>query len=292
MEHFPSDIIQIIFYDIKLITDKRQFIRLCKSIHKITKQLMIEYEKNFKIDNFKQINNYCVEKFTLELCHDKYFHLMPLSYLNPNNTTIVSALATFGNVELLKIAVNNGCELIDSEEIYEDLICKYDVSNVVNTCALAAQNGHINAIKFCLDNGCKLNWLSCLMAAKNGQLETLKWLKQYNCSHNEFVLGIAAYYGQYEILKWFMSKWKFNDCYCWKMTYNAAINGHLNILELLKENKYEMSETTTCAALKAENLNVLKWLKGNGGIFNTQVYKEALLKGNVDIIKWLNENVY
>ncbi len=37
-----------------------------------------------------------------------------ISYLNSNNSIIVLALATFGNLELLKIAVNNGCD-IDKE---------------------------------------------------------------------------------------------------------------------------------------------------------------------------------
>jgi hypothetical protein len=36
-------------------------------------------QKNFE-------NNYCTEKFTLELCHDKYFDMIPKSYINPKNT--------------------------------------------------------------------------------------------------------------------------------------------------------------------------------------------------------------
>ncbi len=283
MEQFPSDIIQIIFYDIKLITDKRQFIRLCKSIHKMTKQLMIDYEKNFKIDNFKKIDEYCVEKFTLELCHDKYYNKIPMSYSTPKNKILVSALAAFGNVELLKIALDSGCVLTMSNDYDQNMyLNKYDMTNIMDTCALAAQNGHINVIEFCLNNGCKLNWISYLMAAKNGQLETIKWLKKKNIGPlNTYVLGIAAYNGHYDVMKWLI----INNCEINNLTGgSAAENGHLNILKLLIDNGCEITEWVNQRAALYNQLHILIYLKENNFVFTIRTFNTAAAAGHLDAL--------
>ncbi len=182
MDNIPNDIIPIIFNFIKLITDKRQFLRTCKQINNITKKLMIECENKFKIDNFKKRNKYCVEKFTLELCHDKYFNLIPETYLTPNNKIIVSTLATFGNLQLLQIAMKNGCKLYVqwvSNNFYRyitDIPKITDFATITDTCALAAHNGHKHIIEFCINNGGKVNRLSYLMAIENKHLELANWI--------------------------------------------------------------------------------------------------------------------
>ncbi len=283
MEHFPSDLIQIIFYGIKLITDKRQFMRLCKSINKMTKQLMIEYEKNFTIDNFKKIDKYCVEKFTLELCNDGYYNKIPMSYSTPTNKIIVSALAAFGNVELLKIALNSGCVLVMSNEYTQDMhLHKYDVSNITDTCALAAQNGHIDVIEFCINNGCKLNWISYLMAAKNGQLETLKWLKKKNIGPlNTYVSSIAAYNGHYDVMKWLI----LNECAINNLTGgSAAENGHLNILKLLIDNGCVMNEWISGRAALYGKLHILIYLKEINFKFTMHTCNHAASNGQLETL--------
>ncbi len=288
MDNIPNDLIPIIFDNIKLITDKRQFLKTCKTIYQITKHLMIQCQNNFKVEYFKEINDYSMEKFTLELCHDKYFNLIPLTYLNPNNTIIVSALATFGNVELLQIAVNNGCQLIESNVIDEYLhACEYSISKLVDTCALAAQNGHQNVIEFCLDNGCKLNWLSCLMAAKNGHLELLKWLHLNKCEFNINVSGIAAYYGHYDVVKWLID----NDCKVNQLTCaSAAQNGHINILKLLTQHGCRLTKWVSKSAAFNGHLDTLKWLKENNCSFGNEICQYAAK--NLNMLIWLTQNGY
>ena len=200
MDNIPNDLIPYIFFNIPKISDKRLFLRTCKRINYITKQLMIQTENNFIIEYFGKISKYSVEKFTLELCNDSYFHLIPETYLYPNNKIIVQALATYGNVELLQKAFNNGCVLDDSQIIHDSIyVEKYSISSIKNTCALAAQNGHLNVIKFCLKNGCNLNWLSGLTAAKNGHIDILEWLKNNYCEiKNRLISSIASYNGHYE----------------------------------------------------------------------------------------------
>ena len=56
---------------------------------------------------------------------------------------------------------------------------------------LAAENGHLETIKWLLENGSSINernnsGYSCLLlAARNGHLETIKWLIANGCSINE-----------------------------------------------------------------------------------------------------------
>ena len=88
MNNVPNDLIPIIFNYIPKISDKRLFTQSNKRINNITKSLMIQFENNFIVEYFNQYDYYCVEKFTLELCHDGYFHLIPETYLYPNNTII------------------------------------------------------------------------------------------------------------------------------------------------------------------------------------------------------------
>ncbi len=290
MDGVPNDIIPIIFNFITLITDKRQFLRTCKRINVLNKKLMIQCENNFDPIYFDKIKKYCVEKFTLELCHDKYFHLIPLTYLNPNNMIIVQTLATFGSLELLQIAINNGCELVSNGylSVAYDIFKYSKVPYTNDVCALAAQNGHINVIEFCLNNGCQLNWISCLLAAKNGHLHVVEWLLKNNCPTNDYVRETAAFNGHYDVIKLLIRGSYFMN---YKTYAAAAENGHLNILKLLKENcPLSMDHYIGERAALNGHLDVLKWLHENNYRFNAKTCSAAALNGHLDVIIWLKEN--
>ncbi len=115
METLPDELILLIFDCILLITDKRQFLKTCTKYNKLTKESIKNFENNYKIKNFDKINGYCVEKFTLELCHDLYFDRIPNSYIVRNNIIIVDCLAEFLHSpqinKFLELAKNNDCVL-------------------------------------------------------------------------------------------------------------------------------------------------------------------------------------
>ena len=50
------------------------------------------------------MKKYSVEKFTIELCHDKYFDMIPNSYLTPNNKALAVIAGAFDCIEILKKA--------------------------------------------------------------------------------------------------------------------------------------------------------------------------------------------
>ncbi len=247
MDSLPNEIILEIFNYILKITDKRQFLRTCLNYNILTKQLFIDYETNYKIKEFenykiktlvhyeietvKNLINYCVEKFTLELCYDKYFDMIPKSYINKNNKMIVSALASFNCINLLELALDNGCKA------YTPFGTSYqDDANSI--CEFASLNGHIEIIDFAITKYGKSvfkNPYICAGAALYGHLETLKLLREkgFNIDPNSCIY--AAIGGQLEVLQWLLNndyKWT-NKIYRYAKNYN-----HKEMLEWIEENGY------------------------------------------------------
>ena len=73
-------------------------------------------------------------------------------------------------------------------------------------CLEAAENGHLECLKYAHKNGCNWNEYTCYYAAKNGHLECLKYLRQNGCP------------------------WGLDTC------YYAARNNHLECLKYAHEN--------------------------------------------------------
>ncbi len=185
MESLPYELILTIFSYIQKITDKRQYLKTCKTYNNITKNVIKKFELEFNIKNFKKIIGYCVEKFTLELCHDSYFNLIPMSYINPNNKILAKALAMYNNTELLDIAYNNNCMLPNK-------ICNW-----------AAKAGNEKVVKWwflhddiCLENNTKDKRISSITG------ESYINISFRNKNWNESYLNSAIKYGQLNILIW------------------------------------------------------------------------------------------
>ncbi len=276
MLNMPNEIICLIFDNIPTITDKRQFIKTCKFYNIITKKIMKYYEDNFTVKYFTKIDLYCVEKFTLELCYDKYFNMIPLSYINPNNKILIKALASFNCIELLQIAKNNGCALH-------------------SVCAWAAWFGHFDIVKWGKENGSNFDSNVCASAAFGNNLEILKWIvfgndgKETGCKMDIDTCSFAACNGNLEIIKWARehgAQWNETIC-CY-----AAQNGHLETLKWARKNGCPWNTWTCADASGSGHLNVLKWAIENGCGFNLKnCIWMAEKNGHTHIIDWLKENV-
>ncbi len=240
MDTLPNEITSIIFENIKLITDKRQFLRTCVLYNNITKVSMRNFENNYQIKDFIKINSYCKEKFTLELCHDKYFDMIPTSYIINNNRILIQALATFNCTKTLELAKNNNCDFSSISyfaTIYGNLeILKWMACNNFrfdkNLCSLAAEHGHLEVLKW--GRNYNFEWgVTCLFAAKNGYLECLKWARENGATWNSNVCTIAAQNGHFKVLKWART----NGCE-WDNNVRvfAKAFGHLEILKWAIDN--------------------------------------------------------
>ncbi len=302
MDVLPLDVIPIIFGFIKLITDKRQFLKTCVTYNNITKNIMEYTEDNFIVKNFDKINKYCVEKFTLELCHDKYFNMIPISYLNTNNTIIVESLVIFNkNIDLLQIAINNGCKFTNSV-LTNDMNSKFNrsmlahlfrkITNKVSnhdTCSLAAMYGHLEVLKFARAYDCNWNWKTCAMAAKNGHLDIIIWARENGCEWDYQTPEQAAKYGHLNIIMWAIE----NGCEINNCVSDMAVKyNHLNILIWLKEHNFEISTNICNIAAENGHLDILKWLINNEYKCNNLTCMLAASNGHLNVVKWLRENDY
>ncbi len=243
METLPYELILEIFNHILLITDKRQFLRTCNYYNLLTKQLFLEYEKNYKIGDFAKISKYNVEKYTLELCYNGYFDMIPEHYIIPNNESLVVIFTYFGSIKLLKKLKLKGS--------YLDCICEYSAFfgqlevlhwahkngccwNDYHTCANAAENGHLSCLEYAHENGCLWDEYTCSKASFNGHLSCLQYAHENGCL------------------------WDENTC-----AY-AASNGHLLCLQYARLNGCDWDNHVYKNAKKYGHIELLNWAIGNG----------------------------
>ncbi len=303
MDTLPNELVLLIFDNILLITDKRQFLKTCGLYNKITVKSMTNFENNYSIKHFDKINYYCMEKFTLELCHDKYFNMIPKPYIIPNNKIISNALGAFydenfdeninysffdyckypfvlftksfiesNKPNILELAKTNGCDLNKSREYAAKngnlYYLKWEKDNISNDKRIydITQSSH--------SNGC-----ICSEASEYGHLEILKWAKKNMCHTQELVtLKTIARNGHLHILKWAQEDGLlFDDNIC----FHAAVGGHLEILKWARENGCNWDKNICSAAASRGNLEVLKWARGNGCDWDANTCVEAV--GDYDI---------
>ena len=105
---------------------------------------------------------------------------------------------------------------------------------------IAARAGHLDALKWALDNGCPWDEATCAEAARGGHLHVLKWLRDDGCPWDEDTCSNAAREGHLQMLKWARENgcpWNERTC------SNAAHGGHLQVLKWARENGCPYTET-------------------------------------------------
>ena len=165
------------------------------------------------------------------------------------NETICVRVAKTNKFELLKWA-------------REEKKCEWDRWTII----AAAEQGNPEMVKYCVANGCHIDWRACAWAASEGHLECPKYLHEEVKAAWDAVTGI------------------------W-----AAENGHLHILEYLVERKYDeygvvFGDACKYAAEKG-HLDCLKYLhETTKAPWDEDAVREAHENNRIECLQYLLDN--
>lgn len=200
---------------------------------------------------------------------------------------ICSNAAYYGHMELLIWL----CDMEMNE--------RYDFTRVAPE--RAAERGQLEILKWLFESRCMITSRICELAAENNQLHILEWLLE-----SETKTGIllkytnaalfAAKKGRLKVLKWMYKKkllsidpllgsYKSVD-----LCSNAALGGHIHVLQWLHKKGYQWDEQTCHNAATNGNLELLKWARENDCPWNEETSLYAANGGHLKILEWLHEN--
>jgi hypothetical protein len=127
-----------------------------------------------------------------------------------------------------QVARTNKLELLKWAR--EEKKCEWDEGTI----NLAARQGNLEMVKYCVANECPIDEGACISAAENGHLECLKYLREeVNAPWGSATAAWAAIYGHLHILEYLVERKydKFDEGACQR----AAYNGQLECLKYLHE---------------------------------------------------------
>jgi hypothetical protein len=155
-----------------------------------------------------------------------------------------------------KVAHTNKLELLKWAR--EEKQCEWNIWTI----NVAAEQGNLEMIKYCVANECPLDEWTCVRAARYGHLECLKYL------HEE--AKAVLYYST---------------------ASSAARYGHLHILEYLADRKFAFNTTACIAAAKHGHLDCLKYLHETAKApWNDWSVYHAHKNNHLDCVQYLLDN--
>jgi hypothetical protein len=80
--------------------------------------------------------------------------------------------------------------------------CDWDYGTIY----AAARQNNLAMVKYCVDNGCPMNWLACSFAAREGYLDVLKYLHENDCPWNSSACSYAHENNQIDCLNYLIEQ--------------------------------------------------------------------------------------
>jgi len=154
------------------------------------------------------------------------------------------------------VARTNKLELL--KWVREEKKCEWDEGTI----NLAARQGNLEMLKYCVANKCPIDEMACACAAENGDLEVLKYLREEA-----------------------KAPWDRKTATC------AAGNGHLHILEYLVEREHDQCEYACEYAAKNGHLDCLKYLHETAKApWNSWAVRSAHENNHPECVQYLLDN--
>lgn len=257
--------------------------------------------KNTAIIGYSELTNFVDElisanKCIVYACKNNNFDIV--NYINKKTTNI--------SVKIIKEAINT-CSLYNNFDLLKYILNKFNLPHISK---IIDDHTIINAIKG--KNIILLKYLYNLryasfpnlkilnknrsfleIACKLGNLDLVIWLNHYLYESNpKNVFYFASKFGYLHILNWLLENRKDLNIQCdEKVCDIAAINGHLEIVELLFNlNIYCTSKAIIGAAMNG-HIDILEYIKKNNDCPSTyEAMDLAAMNGHLDTIIWLYNN--
>lgn len=161
---------------------------------------------------------------------------------------------------MTQLVENNCIETIKRIHTAHDLrkdVRYFQRINVQTSMDRAAENGHLEVLKFLYNIGATCSTSSMIWAASNGHLDVLKFLHSVGVKCTE------------------------------RAMYYAAMKGHLDVLKFLHSIGVTCDEDAMDYAARNKHIDVLKFLHSIGAKCSTNAIDWAAEKGHLDVIKLL-----
>lgn len=184
------------------------------------------------------------------------------------------------NIRELPPGLQKYCELVK--------LCCLNLNT--KTCKLAAENGHLNCLKYAHENGCPWDSYTCSNAAENGHLDCLKYAHENGCPWTKFTCLLAAENGHFDCLKYAHENgcpWDGDTC------FTAALFSYFDCLKDTHENGYSWHRFTgvldeyilasVYETVARDHLDCLKYTNDNGGTCFTATLYGHLKCGHLEI---------
>jgi len=153
-------------------SDIKMFYECCRASRSAVKRAKIELQEKFRVRELSSIS-------TMELAWEGYPWGERVRW--PDGDVITLNQEWFCS----QVAYTNDLKLL--RWVREAKECAWDWK----TSGVAADNGNLDMLKYCVENGCEVREGTCVLAAENGHLACLEYLRSKNCPWNERVCKLA-----------------------------------------------------------------------------------------------------
>lgn len=245
-----------------------------------------EEAKSDKLDNaHNSIIAYCKKEFVkVYMCSVKkdinvvMYHVLQSKYGNeyffPEKINcrfrdmyyMLEACAYYGNLRLL---------------IFLTKVHKLPLAHTRTS--FAAHRGHLNVLKYLVENGCSLDKHTCLNAAKGGYLSCLIYAHENGCEWDKWTCANAAFFGHLDCLRYAHThgcEWDVHT------TKHAAHNGKLECLRYAHENGCVWDKAVCESAAEYGHLECLKYAHEHGCEWDRLICLYAKTYGKLDCLEY------
>lgn len=156
------------------------------------------------------------------------------------------------------------------------LLQRYHCPMNADAFAAAAEMGNLKLLKLFYKKNCTYDYNLVTSAAYSGHLPSLKFLIKKGYAWDSSAFNSACESGSIDVLTYLFNEavndlskpwWSSSTC------VSAAENGHLHLLQFLRENKCPWGIDTIYAALQNGHFNIIDWAIKNGCEIDEDVYE-------------------